>query len=249
MTFTIVSAIQRGPSAAARLPWGSHHQPTQRCSCQKASAGIGKGKVRLECKKYSKAQKPDFRILTCTLFCTILYIACLMLIILHCFALVFIDCRLSSAKPSLLKRAAKCASAIAMPLQAGLLATRQVCVACCCSYSLSRQQAPVHRVIFKAPQFTTCRYMMIAPYWEIEQQYIRKLHKMSQNSFENSSPNETHSCEQPPPKPVFALWQTNITVEDHDFSWINQLFLWPFPIANCHWEFQDPKMEVLYHIR
>ena len=29
-----------------------------------------------------------------------------------------------------------------------------------------------------------------------------------------------------------TLWYTNITMENHHFLWVNQLFLWPFSIAN-----------------
>jgi hypothetical protein len=29
------------------------------------------------------------------------------------------------------------------------------------------------------------------------------------------------------------LGETNITMENHHFSWENSLFLWPFSIANC----------------
>ena len=28
-----------------------------------------------------------------------------------------------------------------------------------------------------------------------------------------------------------TLWQTNIAMENHDFQWVNPLFLWPFSIA------------------
>ena len=31
----------------------------------------------------------------------------------------------------------------------------------------------------------------------------------------------------------FTLWQTNITMENHHFSWEKSLFQWPFSIANC----------------
>ena len=30
---------------------------------------------------------------------------------------------------------------------------------------------------------------------------------------------------------LVTLWQTNITMENHNFSWANQLFLWPFSMS------------------
>ena len=30
---------------------------------------------------------------------------------------------------------------------------------------------------------------------------------------------------------LVTLWQTNITMENHNFSWVNQLFLWPFSMS------------------
>ena len=28
-----------------------------------------------------------------------------------------------------------------------------------------------------------------------------------------------------------TLWKFNIAIENHNFSWVNQLFLWPFSTA------------------
>ena len=34
-------------------------------------------------------------------------------------------------------------------------------------------------------------------------------------------------------KSMFTLWQANMTMEHHHFSWVNQLFQWPCSIALC----------------
>ena len=35
---------------------------------------------------------------------------------------------------------------------------------------------------------------------------------------------------------LVALWKTNITVENHHLSWVNQLFLWPCSIAILNYQ-------------
>ena len=101
----------------------------------------------------------------------------------------FFACRSSRAKPSLLKRAAKCASAIAMPLD---LLARQVCATlqrCCMVFAVtpkSHQQAPLLGAwiaIYSNTRANFTKTSSTKPFW-------------------NSNPNETSSCEHQPPKPV-----------------------------------------------
>ena len=88
----------------------------------------------------------------------------------------FFACRSSRAKPSLLKRAAKCASAIAMPLD---LLARQVCATlqrCCMVFAVtpkSHQQAP-----------------LLGAWIAIHGQTSQKHHQ--QNPFETATPMKPH---------------------------------------------------------